>query len=100
MTTLFRLPSLLAVTHWKQHDHLVQTSVIASCELAIAGFASTAGSYETMEGGKCESQEQREDKSNPTYWAIQRSWFARVNALCNLSHKKSREVAAHFRADF
>ena len=28
------------------------------------------------------------------YWAVQRSWFARVNALCNLSHKKSREVAA------
>ena len=35
-----------------------------------------------------------------SYWAIQRSWFARVNALCNLSRKKSREVAAHFRADF
>ena len=34
------------------------------------------------------------------YWAIQRSWFARVNALCNLSRKKSREVAAHFWADF
>ena len=34
------------------------------------------------------------------YRAIQRSWFARVNALCNLSRKKSREVAAHFRADF
>ena len=34
------------------------------------------------------------------YWAIQQSWFARVNALCNLSRKKSREVAAHFRADF
>ena len=33
-------------------------------------------------------------------WAIQRSWFVRVNALCNLSRKKSREVAAHFRADF
>ena len=33
------------------------------------------------------------------YWAIQRSWFARVNALCNLSRKTSREVAAHFRAD-
>ena len=28
------------------------------------------------------------------YWAIQRSWFARVNALCNLSRKMSREVAA------
>ena len=28
------------------------------------------------------------------YWAIQRNWFARVNALCNLSRKKSREVAA------
>ena len=27
------------------------------------------------------------------YWAIQQSWFARVNALCNLSRKKSREVA-------
>ena len=34
------------------------------------------------------------------YWAIQRSWFARVNAFCNLSRKKSQEVAAHFRADF
>ena len=34
------------------------------------------------------------------YWAIQRSWFARVNALCNLSRKKSREVTAHFRANF
>ena len=34
------------------------------------------------------------------YWAIQRSWFARVNALCNLSRKMSREVAAHFRDDF
>ena len=34
------------------------------------------------------------------YWAIQRSWFARVNALCNLSRKESRKVAAHFRADF
>ena len=28
------------------------------------------------------------------YWAIQWSWFAQVNALCNLSHKKSQEVAA------
>ena len=26
--------------------------------------------------------------------AVQWSWFARVNALCNLSRKKSREVAA------
>ena len=34
------------------------------------------------------------------FWVIQRSWFARVNALCNLSCKKLREVAAHFRADF
>ena len=34
------------------------------------------------------------------YWAIQQSWFARVNALCNLLHKKSREVAAHFQANF
>ena len=28
------------------------------------------------------------------YWAVQWSWFAWVNALCNLSHKKSQEVAA------
>ena len=28
------------------------------------------------------------------YWAVQWSWFARVNALCNLSRKMSREVAA------
>ena len=37
---------------------------------------------------------------HPQYWAIQLSWFARVNALCNLSRKKSREVISHFRADF
>ena len=29
----------------------------------------------------------------PSYWAAQWSWFARVNALCNLSRKKSPEVA-------
>ena len=34
------------------------------------------------------------------YWAIQWSWFARVTALCNLSRKKSQEVAAHFWVDF
>ena len=34
------------------------------------------------------------------YWAVQQSWFARVNVLCNLLHKKSWEVAAHFRANF
>ena len=28
------------------------------------------------------------------YWAVQWSWFARVNALCNLLRKKSRDVAA------
>ena len=28
------------------------------------------------------------------YWAVQWSWFARENALCNLSRKTSREVAA------
>ena len=27
------------------------------------------------------------------YWAVQWSWFARVNALCNLLCKKSRQVA-------
>ena len=27
-------------------------------------------------------------------WAVQWSWFARVNALCNLLRKKSREVTA------
>ena len=29
-----------------------------------------------------------------SYWAVQWSWFARVKALCNLSRKKPREVAA------
>ena len=30
---------------------------------------------------------------NANYWAVQWSWFAWVNALCNLSRKKSQEVA-------
>ena len=28
------------------------------------------------------------------YWVVQQSWFARVNALCNLSYKKLQEVTA------
>ena len=28
------------------------------------------------------------------YWAVQWRWFAQVKALCNLSRKKSQEVAA------
>ena len=47
----------------------------------------------------CEARCARLVGEKRRYWAIQRSWFARVNALCNLSRKKSREVAAHFRAD-
>ena len=39
-------------------------------------------------------------RSMHSYWVIQRSWFARVNVLCNLLRKKSQEVTAHFRADF
>ena len=34
------------------------------------------------------------------YWVIQQSWFGRVNVLCNLSCKKSQEVAVHFQVDF
>ena len=33
-------------------------------------------------------------------WAVQWSWFARVNALCNLSRRKSREVAASLPGQF
>ena len=44
--------------------------------------------------------EKKTNRRDFPYWAIQRSWFARVNALCNLSRKKSREVAVHFWADF
>ena len=40
------------------------------------------------------SQQRCRDEAR-VYWAIQRNWFARVNALCNLSRKKSREAAAH-----
>ena len=29
---------------------------------------------------------------SPCYWAVQWSWFTRVNALCNLSRKKSWKV--------
>ena len=36
----------------------------------------------------------------PTYWAVQWTWFARVNALCNLSLEKSREVAVSLLGQF
>ena len=32
--------------------------------------------------------------SGTGYWAVQWSWFAQVNALCNLLRKKLQEVAA------
>ena len=75
------------------------------------------GEWQTEEGVRGQEEEQEEvglelliSSANVSkavnkwlascYWAIQRSWFAQVNALCNLSRKKSREVAAHFRANF
>ena len=33
-------------------------------------------------------------------WAIQWSWFAQVNALCNLSHRKSWEAAVSLLGQF
>ena len=38
--------------------------------------------------------------TNTLYWVVQWSWFAQVNALCNLSCKKSREVAASLPGQF
>ena len=34
------------------------------------------------------------------YWMVRWSWFARVNALCNLSCKKSQEVTVSFQGQF
>ena len=59
----------------------------ASC-LVMKGFYSPAQAAHTFFTGQSH------------FGAIQRSWFGRVNALCNLSCKKSREVAAHFQVDF
>ena len=79
-------------------------------DLPLQGFAGTLG-----ERGRCVSVQlcclmssdvgwrfRDQCRSMVQHWAIRRSWFANalVNALCNLSRKKSREVAAHFRADF
>ena len=43
------------------------------------------------EWGKQVGSMNEESQVRGCYWAIQRSWFARVNALCNLSRKKSRD---------
>ena len=37
---------------------------------------------------------------NGEYWVVQWSWFAWVNAFCNLSHKKSQEVTASLPGQF
>ena len=58
----------------------------------VAGRGHSSQHYDVVQGGDA--------RATTCYWAIQRSWFARVYAFCNLSCKKSREVAAHFRADF
>ena len=50
-----------------------------------------ASSWKEKEKKKKKKEKKRFGGS---YWAVQWSWFARVNALCNLSCKKSREVAA------
>ena len=41
-----------------------------------------------------EAQAQPVSKTGGAYWAVQWSWFAWVNALCNILCKKSRETAA------
>ena len=40
------------------------------------------------------------DLYKPVYWVVQWSWFARVNTLCNLSHKKSQEVTVSLPGQF
>ena len=45
-------------------------------------------------------ERKKNKKEKSAYWAVQRSWFARVNTLRNLSGKKSRKSSFHFRADF
>ena len=42
----------------------------------------------------CTAGDRKDGDDGHVYWAIQRSWFARVNALRNLSRKKSRKVVA------
>ena len=43
---------------------------------------------------------QWEGDKSCSYWAVQWSWFAWVNALCNLSYKKSQEVAVSLPGQF
>ena len=43
---------------------------------------------------------QWEGDKSCSYWAVQWSWFAWVNALCNLSCKKLQEVAVSFPGRF
>ena len=51
--------------------------------------------YAQLKTGSKQRLETHEDSSTEwktwqVYWAVQWSWFAQVNALCNLSRKKSR----------
>ena len=74
---------------------------LANSVTALSSYSSVAFcvEYATV----CEEQDPNTKRFKPTliyfntdtqvYWAIQRSWFARVNALCNLSQKKSRKNA-------
>ena len=63
-------------------------------------FSLRALSLNLMESCFCLEISSQNNTVLQLYWAIQQSWFARVNTLCNLLRKTSREVAAHFRADF
>ena len=44
--------------------------------------------------GICRTPSHTVKRESATYWAVQWSWFARVNALCKLLCKKLWEVAA------
>ena len=101
---------MISFTSSATHDqlcHLLHTWP-ASCHPLHTGPATpniitTGDGVESFHSCTCILLEQKTgflQMGFSTYWAIQWSWFARVNALCNLSRKKSWEVAAHFRADF
>ena len=48
----------------------------------------------------CSTVWSRMHKSQAVYWAVQWSWFARVNALCNLLRKTLQEVTVSLLGQF
>ena len=98
--TTYRQWRVFALTVWTRSGAAPwKERVQSSASSRVSTVQGDSGSSDTLAFFLCfllrdNGYTYPDHRGTDSYWAVRWSWFARVNSLCNLSRKKSREVAA------